>query len=156
MTPHIQNEKYESTGETITHLGITLYRIRARKAFGLVSAGAIGGFVAAQANLEVYGDAWVYGDARVYGDAWVYGNARVYGDAWVSGNAQYITISPIGSEAGCLTAFLQKDGSILFNRECFSGTQEQFLSAVKSKHGDSDIANQYKLCVSLIEARLKP
>ncbi len=148
--PHIQNDKYESTGETVVLFGVTLYRIRARKAFGTVAAGVLGGFIAAENNLDVYGNAWVYGDARVSGNAWVSGNARV------SGNAHYLTISPIGSEAGCLTAFLQKDGSILFNRGCFYGTKEQFLEAVRTKHKDSDTAKQYELCVALIETRLKP
>ena len=39
-------------------------------------------------DARVYGNARVYGDARVYGNAWVYGNARVYGNAWVYGDAR--------------------------------------------------------------------
>ena len=42
----------------------------------------------------MYGNAWVYGNARVsenarvYGNAWVSENARVYGNSWVSENAR--------------------------------------------------------------------
>ena len=93
-TPVISNDKYESTGETKIWFGVTLHRIRAKRSFGLVVAGALGGFVASEANLQVYGNAWVYGNAQVYGNAWVsgnaqvYGDARVYGDAWVYGDAR--------------------------------------------------------------------
>src|SRR6478752_6117170 len=95
--------KYEFTGETKDHFGITLHRIRALVAMAAigVAAGDLGGWVEKPQNLsQVYGDAWVYGDARVSGNAGVsgsalvagnarvHGNARVYGDAWVYGDAQ--------------------------------------------------------------------
>ena len=73
--------------------GKTLFRIKAKMSFGVVSKGELGGYIEKEANLSVYGnawvsgDAWVYGNARVSGNAWVSGNARVYGNAWVSGNA---------------------------------------------------------------------
>ena len=98
-TPVISNDKYESIGETKIWFGVTLHRIRAKRSFGLVVAGALGGFVASEANLQVSGnawvsgDAWVYGDARVYGNAQVSGNAQVYGDAWVYGVIQMATRS---------------------------------------------------------------
>ena len=108
------NTKYEFVeGDTKQFNGRTMHRIRALVAIGLIiSPGDLGGYVENESNLSVYGDAWVYGDARVsgnarvsgdawvsgnarvsgnawvYGDAEVYGNARVYGDAWVSGNAR--------------------------------------------------------------------
>ena len=80
--------KYEFTGETKDHYGITLHRIRALIDFCGVKAGDEGGWVALERHLPHEGDAWVFGNARVYGDAQVLGNARVYGDAWVFGNAQ--------------------------------------------------------------------
>ena len=103
-----ENKKYEFVeGDTIIALnGKTLRRIRALVAIGLtVAAGDFGGYIEAESNLSVSGDAWVYGNAQVSGDAWVsdkarvsggarvfgdaqvYGNARVYGDAQVSGDA---------------------------------------------------------------------
>ena len=94
------NEKFEFTGEIKKVFGVTLQQIRAKKDFANVKKGEIGGWIEKESNLDVYGDAWVsgdacvygdaqvYGDACVYGDAQVYGDARVYGDAWVYGDAR--------------------------------------------------------------------
>jgi len=80
--------KYELTDETKVFYGVTLHRIRALTAVGvLAAAGQLGGWVESEKNLEQSGDAWVYGNARVSGDARVSGNARVSGDAQVSGDA---------------------------------------------------------------------
>ena len=111
----MSNKLWEFTGDTKVCFGITLKRIRAMVEFKLkcgiiIRKGELGGWIEKESNLygdawvsgdalvygdaEVYGDAWVsgdalvYGDAQVYGDAWVYDNARVYGDAEVYGNAE--------------------------------------------------------------------
>ena len=55
---------------------------------------------------------------------------------------------------GCLTAFVQADGTILFNRGCFSGTDAEFLEAVEQKHGDGPCAIEYRAAVELIKLRL--
>ena len=89
------NAKYEFTGETKVVFGVTLNRIRAVAAiaaFG-VAAGDLGGWIEREENLQVYGDAWVYGNARVSGNAQVYGNARVSGNALVYGNARVETVN---------------------------------------------------------------
>ena len=57
------NSKFEFTGEVKTLFGITLRRIKAIKAFSNVEAGEVGGWIEKETNLEVYGDAWVYGNA---------------------------------------------------------------------------------------------
>ncbi|HCU0191123.1 TPA: hypothetical protein OUE07_004447, partial [Citrobacter koseri] len=88
------------------------------------------------------------GNAWVSGDAWVYGDAQVYGDA------HWITIGPIGSENGFLTAFRQKDNSIVVSRGCFSGTIDEFESAVKERHGDSKHAQIYLALIPVIKLRL--
>jgi len=92
-------KKYKLTEETKISewTGKKITRIEAIIDFGSVKAGAKGGFVEDERNLDientsgdawVYGDAEVYGNARVYGNAQVYGNAEVFGDAWVSGDAR--------------------------------------------------------------------
>ena len=130
-------------------------------------------------NAQVYGDAWicsnarVYGDAKVYGDALVCGDAGVCGDACVSGDARLsgnslvrgdahidnvkalITISPIGSENGILTAYKNNKGGISVNRGCFSGTLEEFKQSVKKTHGKNKHAKTYKLAIELIKSRLE-
>ena len=86
--------KYELTDETKSMCGLTAYRIKALKSFGIVKKGDIGGFISKEANLShggnawVFDDAWVFGDAWVFDDAWVFGNAKVFGDARISGNAR--------------------------------------------------------------------
>lgn len=140
--PFIDNEKYRTTGETKNHFGITLHRIKAKIAIGVIAAGTIGGWVEKESNISVYGDAWVYG------------NARVYGDAWVSGAYRHIIISPIGSEGGCLTAFVEKDGTIRLSRGCFNGTIDEFSAAVEETHGASKNGDEYRLAVELIKSRL--
>ena len=90
-------KKYKLTEETKISewTGKKITRIEAIIDFGSVKAGAKGGFVEDERNLDientsgdawVYGDAEVYGNARVFGNAKVYGNAKVFGDAWVSGD----------------------------------------------------------------------
>lgn len=124
-------------------------------------------------NAQVSGDAWIYSDARVYGDAkvfgdaWVCGDACVYGAARLSGNSlvcgdahidnvkALITISPIGSENGTLTAYKNNKGGISVNRGCFSGTLEEFEKAVEKTHGDNEHAKTYKLAIELIKSRLE-
>ena len=85
------NKRWEFTGETKIHFGITLRRIRAAVEFKLkcgivIAKGELGGWIEKESNL--YGNAWVSGNAMVYGDARVCGNARVCGDAEVFGNAR--------------------------------------------------------------------
>lgn len=76
------NDKYEFTGEEkVLGGGAVVCRIKAIKDFGLVKAGDIGGWIETEKNLDVSGDAWVYGDALVSGSAWVYGDAQVSGNA---------------------------------------------------------------------------
>ena len=96
---YLDMKKYELTGETMSHGGRVLYRIKALRDFGIVKAGDLGGWVESEKNLSHDGTAWVsgnalvtgnarvFGDARVCGNAGVYGNAQIYGSAMVYGNA---------------------------------------------------------------------
>ena len=79
-------KKYEFTGETKNHFGITLRQIRALVTIvGVVSSGEVGGWIESEKCLDHAGNAWVSGNAWVYGNARVSGNARVYGNAQVDG-----------------------------------------------------------------------
>ena len=58
--------KYEFTGEVKVSFGITLRRIRAVTAIGFIAAGTLGGWIEREENLsQVFGNAWVSGNARV-------------------------------------------------------------------------------------------
>lgn len=168
----MSNRKFELVADqSIEVSGRKLFRIRALTSFGPVTAGDAGGFVEKESNLDEDGNAWVSGDARVYGNArvsgnaWVYGDARVYGDAWVYGDAQVcgdarvyddasiLWLSKVGSENGTLTAFTAKAG-ISVTRGCFAGTLDEFETAVKNTHRDSQIAAEYSLLIQFIRLRL--
>ena len=78
---------FKLTTETkVNAWGVTLFRIQLTIDCKWGKVGDNGGFVEKEEN--IYGNAWVYGDAQVSGNACVYGNARVCGDAGVSGNAR--------------------------------------------------------------------
>ncbi|MFT8333283.1 hypothetical protein, partial [Acetobacter malorum] len=81
------------------------------------------------------------------GDAWVFGDARVSLSIHVG------WFSSVGSEGGTLTYFCQKDGSVYTNRGCFSGTLDEFESAVARRHGNSQIGQEYGLLIQFIRLR---
>ncbi|HBM2934325.1 TPA: hypothetical protein LVL15_002282, partial [Klebsiella michiganensis] len=80
---------------------------------------------------------------------WVFGDARVFGDA------HWLVVGPVGSENGFLSAFRQKDNSIMVRRGCFSGTIDEFEAAVKETHGDNEFSKEYLTLIPFIKLRLK-
>ena len=66
----------------------------------------------------------------------------------------YVSISPIGSENGCLWTIKNEQGVLIYNRGCFSGTEEEFISAVKKKHGGTEHEKLYMAAVELINLRV--
>ena len=144
------NQKYELLDhDTVTTpSGLVLKRIRALVAIGsLVAAGELGGYIESEDNLAWGGNAWVSGNARVSDNAWVSGNA------WVEKRTDLFWISIIGSENGTYTAFKNKDGGILVNRGCFSGTLEEFTDAVNKRH-EGKFNQEYQLVIELTKLRL--
>ncbi|WP_049175475.1 hypothetical protein, partial [Acinetobacter ursingii] len=86
-------------------------------------------------------------NAQVYGDAWVYGDARV------EQRRDIFWLSIIGSENGTYTAFKNKDGGVSVNRGCFNGTLEQFSDAVNERHA-GQYHQEYQLVIELTKIRL--
>lgn len=120
---------------------------------------------------EISGNAYVAGRARVEGASSVKGKATITGLAYVmdvrlsgnttlKGNAcvldedDYLTIQPIGSENGALTAFRTICGNVEVVRGCFIGTLDEFKEAVKKKHAGTKYEKEYELVIELIENRL--
>lgn len=103
--------------------------------------------------------AYIYGEARIYGDAKISGNSRIYGTQKISGSAKIkntqdiISITPIGSESGTLTAYRTEDGNVEVIRGCFRGSLEKFEEAVEKRHGDNRYGREYRTVIRLIEAR---
>ena len=151
-------------GDEITiATGRTVKRIRALVAIAArgVAPGDLGGYVEKEVNLaEVYGDAWVSGNARVYGDAQVSGDAEVSGDAWVSGNARVygdgliFLASKVGSENGTLTVYNTKANTVEVTRGCFRGSVAEFLAASAAKH-DARIKREYELLIEVATSRIE-
>ena len=156
----MKTAKYELlNNDTKNVFGKKLYRIRALVGNGLnVSAGQLGGYVEAEKNLSVSGDAWVYGDAQVYGNARVSGDAQVCGNARVSGDAQVCErksifwATNVGSENGTLTVYKSKDG-LLVTRGCFIGTPEEFIAKSAKMHNE-ETHWEYKLLLLVAENRI--
>ncbi|MEV9344389.1 hypothetical protein AB0175_03365 [Klebsiella pneumoniae] len=131
-------KKFELVAEMTKEIfGTKLFRIRALIAFGVVDKGDLGGWVEKEDNLSQEGNAWVSGNA------------------WVFGNTSWLTVGPVGSENGFLSAFRQKDNSIMVLRGCFEGTIEEFESAVKETHGDNEFSEQYLALIPFIKLRLE-
>ncbi len=145
-------KKYEFTGETKTidllFRTITLRRIRATISFGIVKDGDVGGWIENEKNLDQYGNAWVFGDARVFGNAWV------SGDAMVSQITHLLAIGPAGSRNDFTTFYRDKDKEISVKCGCFCGKINAFLEKVASTHGDSKHALVYRAAVELAKAQI--
>ena len=108
----------------------------------------------------MYGNAWVFDDARVYGNAEVYGNARVCGNAEVYGNARvyddadYLLIGRIGSRFSFTTFFKNKDKGITVSCGCFLGTIAEFRAKVTDTHGNNKHAKMYNLAADMAELQI--
>ena len=127
------NKKFELTNETINFFGKKLFRIKSLIDFGGVKIGELGGFVEKEENLDIYGNAWVFGDAQVCGD----------GD--------YTTIKGFGTVFRTTTFFRCKDDEIRVNCGCFNGTLDEFRDKVKETHKDNKYAKEYLLAIDMIK-----
>jgi len=97
------NKKYELLDSNLFHElnGRPLKRVRALAAIPSVGVkpGDLGGYIEAEKNLQVTGNAWVIENARVLDDAYVSDSARVFGNARVCGNARIFGDSRVSGHA---------------------------------------------------------
>lgn len=130
--------KYELIKEdTITVWGHKLYRIKALKDSKFFKAGDIGGYIEKVENLSMSGDAWVSDNARV------------------SGQKSMITILDIGSERGCLTIHSDYKIGVRVTRGCFTGSIDEFLSAVEKTHGDNMHGKIYRTAIEMAKVKFE-
>ena len=78
-------KKFELTSESKEFNGVTVFRIRALKAFANVKKGDLGGWVEREGNLAQEGRAWIYNQACAYGDAFISGRSFISGYSVYSG-----------------------------------------------------------------------
>ena len=145
--------KYELTDETKVFYGVTLHRIRALTAVGvLAAAGQLGGWVESEKNLEQSGDAWVEG------------NARVSGDARVSKTRHYLLIGPVGSEDRtvtiCRTRADDTTGHYV-QAGCWAGTVDQLAERITTAWPDlsekkrARYRGEYEAVIALARPRIQ-
>ena len=143
-------KKYE-----LTESHGTLWRIRALRyipRYG-VRPGDLGGWVEAENNLSQEGNCWVEENAKVSGDAWVYGDAHISQNAFVNSAQDLLIVGPIGSRKAC-TTFYRAVGGIWVCCGCFNGSVEDFETAVKEKHGNSQNARVYLAAIELAKVQI--
>ena len=111
-------------------------------------------------NAHIYGYALVSGHAqisgyvRVCGDVRVCGNARIDGNALINSNRDFISIGPIGSRGDFITFHKNVNGIICVKCGCFSGTMDEFLTAVQETHGDNEFGQEYRIAAELAKAHI--
>ena len=65
-----EEKNFKLTEEFIVNaFGVKLFRIKSTRSFRSINEGDLGGFIESESNL--YGNAWVSGDALVSGNEWV-------------------------------------------------------------------------------------
>ena len=67
------------------------------------------------------------------------------------GDRPFFQIGPIGSRSDYLTLWLTDDGPFM-QTGCFFGTRDQFESAVRAEHGDSQHGAEYTAALVLMDA----
>ena len=132
------NAKYEFVegDEKEIAPGIVVKRIRALVAIPAtifspaVAPGDLGGYIQQESNLEVSGNAWVYGDGLIF---------------WAS---------KVGTENGTLTVYNAKNKDLLVTRGCFFGTPAEFLAKSAKKH-DERTHREYSLLIEVATSRIE-
>ena len=131
-------KKYEFTGETKNHYGVTLRQIRALVTIiGVVSSGDVGGWIESENCLDHSGNAWVSGNACV------------------ESMESICTFSGFGSKYRTTTVFIDSEIGIRIVCGGFTGTLEQFRKQVIETHGEaSKNGSLYLDMANMIEKRL--
>lgn len=84
-------------------------------------------------------------------------DSRVWGSVILCGeifnDQHHVLFSSVGSEKGRLTAYRAATG-VRVTRGCFSGTLEEFESAVNEKHGDNQYGQEYRHLIAFIKERV--
>ena len=147
------DKHFELTDKFIINaFGIKLLQIKCTRKIKHADVGDLGGYIEKEDNL--YGDAWVSGNAQVYGDARVSGNAKVYGDAKVSNNNEHCGFDCFGSANRHTHAYKTQSGKVEIICGCFRGSIEEFEEQVKKTHQGNEFERQYMAIAEVIKIKL--
>ncbi|NGP56808.1 hypothetical protein FLT15_00055 [Paenibacillus thiaminolyticus] len=69
---------------------------------------------------------------------------------YIKSSRDLVTVGPIGSEGGILTAYRAKSG-VEVNRGCFSGTLDEFKAAVKETHSNNEYGRSYAALIEFLK-----
>jgi uncharacterized protein YjbI with pentapeptide repeats len=78
-------------------------------------------------------------------------NGAYLNGAYLPNNFIYLSISPIGSENGCLWVMKNENGILKYNRGCFSGTETEFRAAILKKHAGTELEKKYLAAIDFIK-----
>lgn len=111
-------------------------------------------------HAHVFGKAHIFGNAKVFDKAQVAGYCLLSGEAYIACDASlgetsdYLTIGPIGSENGVLTAWRDAVCGTMVNRGCFIGSLREFEIKVMARHDDNIHGIMYGHAIAMIKAAL--
>ena len=115
IVKELEPKKFElDTSNKISVDGVTLYRIRALKDFGVVKKGDLGGYVEQEANLSQKGNAWIFDNAKAMDDAIVKDNATLHHNATVCDDAIISGSASINGHAIVCDQASVSDNAILY------------------------------------------
>ena len=147
------DKHFELTDKFIINaFGIKLLQIKCTRKIKHADVGDLGGYIEKEDNL--YGDAWVSGNAQVSGDAKVSGNAQVSGDAKVSNNNEHCGFDCFGSANRHTHAYKTQSGKVEIICGCFRGSIEEFEEQVKKTHQGNEFERQYMAIAEVIKIKL--
>ena len=132
-----QQKKYEFVpgDEKVIAPGRTVKRIRALIAIAAlgVAPGELGGYIESESNLQVSG------------------NAQVYGNALVESQTDWLLVGPAKSSGHFTTAYRDTKIVVRVSRGCFTGTAQEFSAQIEATHeGNQQHLQQYRLFFQLI------
>lgn len=109
-------------------------------------------------NVRISEDAVISGYAEISGDARISGTVRISGNAVISGNAEiteisdFLTLGPAKSSRNFTTAHKDSVIGVRVNCGCFSGSVEEFISAIQKTHANNpEYLAQYMAFVHVIK-----
>lgn len=146
--------KYILTNEKKIFGVRVLYRIKAVRSFGIVTAGELGGFVESNRNLDHDGDCWIFDNAIVCDYAHVIDNAKVKNKARIKGRAIIMGNANVRDNAviyGCATV---SDFAVVGGKARVFGSAEIFDYAYifgKAKISKCHIVSGKTYCCSSLK-----
>ena len=101
-------------------------------------------------------NAQVYGSAQVYASAQVYGSADIREEGDVAQPGDYVTVGPAVSSGNWCTAHKDRSIGVRVNMGCFSGSLEEFQTAIEAAHAANPAAlRQYRAFLALFCAHFQ-